>query len=114
MWYPLQEFEERLSEEKDANIHNESSAFIFAAMGHGGAGDCLYLKDNKPVDLSTELVSAFDGANCPALRGKPKIFLFQACRSEEEKKEKQEMQEADVARDNMKKGGKEIKPGKVS
>ena len=61
-------------------MHQQANAFVFVAMGHGQKGGILLLSDHTPINLSDDLVSRFDGNNCPALRGKPKVFLFQACR----------------------------------
>ncbi len=76
----LQEFDKKILEEKSAEIHEGSSAFVFVAMGHGGAGGTMTLSDNTVINLSKDLVEKFDGNNCRDLCGKPKIFLFQACR----------------------------------
>ena len=53
---------------------------MFVAMGHGRAGGEMELSDNIFINLSKDLVEKFDGDRCPNLCGKPKIFLFQACR----------------------------------
>ena len=74
-------------------------------MGHGSAGGRLYLSDNKPIKISTDIVNQFDGGNCPALSGKPKIFLFQACRDGEENEEKETLEEAGGRRQG---GGGEV------
>ena len=76
----LQGFRQKIEEEQNHAIHNTSDAFVFIAMGHGREGGKLVLHDNELIDLSEDLVSKFDGENCTSLCGKPKIFLFQACR----------------------------------
>jgi len=36
------------------------------------------------MSIEDDIVAKFDGANCPNLRGKPKLFIIQACQGVEE------------------------------
>ena len=78
--YILQEFDQNILREQSAEIHEGSSAFVFVAMGHGRAGGEMKLSENTFINLSKDIVDKFDRDRCPKLRGKPKIFLYQACR----------------------------------
>jgi len=49
-------------------------------MGFGGFADKmdqLFGTDAEPVSIKTDILPNFNTDNCPALRGKPKIFCFQ-------------------------------------
>ena len=59
-----------------SDIHKKGNAFIFVGMGHGWDGRNLLLSDSTTINQTVDLVSKFDDKHCPALRGKPKIFIF--------------------------------------
>lgn len=63
--------------------HSNDSALLVFIMTHGSTGDMLYGSDGELVSLK-ELAEIFDAKNCPALKDKPKIFILQFCRGEEE------------------------------
>jgi len=51
--------------------------FVMFVLSHGEDGHFYALNGAK---ISIEKVIAnFDGSNCPALLGKPKLFFIQAC-----------------------------------
>lgn len=59
--------------------HFNSDSFLTAVLTHGDEG-VLYGADGKmTVD---RLVLPFKGNKCLSLAGKPKIFIFQACRGD--------------------------------
>ncbi|XP_013411651.1 caspase-3 [Lingula anatina] len=76
--------------------HLDSDCFACAIFSHGGelqgppivdaSGDSIvsmhgmvYGTDNRPIHIKL-LLELFRDNKCPTLRGKPKIFLLQACR----------------------------------
>ena len=59
------------------------SGLIVTIMTHGGAGNTLYGKDGRKVQLK-ELAKIFNSAECEGLRNKPKIFIVNACRGSKE------------------------------
>ncbi|XP_033736655.1 caspase-3-like [Pecten maximus] len=63
--------------------HTEHSAFLCAVLTHGNK-DGLWAKDSL-IKIS-ELTKIFDAENCPSLVNKPKVFIIQACRGNEEGK----------------------------
>ena len=52
--------------------------FGAAILSHGGDG-FFFAKDGEKF-TTEEFLRMFDNRNCPYLAGKPKFFLFQACR----------------------------------
>ena len=52
-------------------------------MSHSTADGRMLLHDDTYLDINKELVEPFDGNKCPALAGKPKVFLFQHCQGKE-------------------------------
>ena len=52
-------------------------AFALVLMSHGSRG-VVYGSDNQQVDLEN-ILHIMDASRCPALRGKPKIIIIQAC-----------------------------------
>jgi hypothetical protein len=58
--------------------HKDSDMCVVAILSHGDEG-LIFSKDGRKV--STEwLLSRFNNDGCPALKGKPKFFILQACR----------------------------------
>lgn len=56
---------------------------VVILMGHGtgstsGSSEIAGI-DNRNVEISW-IIDEFNKTNCPALSGKPKIFIFQCCR----------------------------------
>ena len=63
--------------------YSEVDCVVIAILTHGSSGDLLLGVDGESVALD-DLLSLFDGDRCsPALAGKPKIFIIEACRGEE-------------------------------
>ncbi|WAR28269.1 CASPA-like protein [Mya arenaria] len=60
------------------STHGEESANNAAA---GQKDHALVCSDDKKIFLSTDVVKRFSDHNCPVLKGKPKLFFIQACRS---------------------------------
>ncbi|XP_052783856.1 uncharacterized protein LOC128219829 isoform X2 [Mya arenaria] len=70
---------------------NDCQMFVFMISTHGkelpnpaasGQKDhALSCSDDEMIFLSTDVVKMFSEHNCPILKGKPKLFFIQACRS---------------------------------
>ena len=59
--------------------HEESDAFFFIMMSHGGDNDKLLCEDLLKVSVE-DIMSHFKAERCKKLAKKPKVFIFQACR----------------------------------
>jgi len=73
--------------------HTAYDAFILVILSHGKQ-DGVYgidgdLKTESGFVLLDDITSLFDGANCPSLMGKPKMFFIQACQGGEAIKDMQ-------------------------
>ena len=56
------------------------ASLVVCLLSHGSRG-CVQGSDNRPVSIE-KLQYKFNSANCPALFGKPKIYIVQACQGE--------------------------------
>lgn len=74
----LQQMVEILARESKHPDHAISDSFILALFSHGAQGQVFGI-DFKPVPIEETIKAAFDGKMCPALAGKPKLFIIQAC-----------------------------------
>lgn len=59
------------------NLHSVDS-LIVVLMSHG-TNEIIEGVDNMHLNV-LDLVKIFNGEKCPAMRGKPKMFLINACR----------------------------------
>ncbi|XP_072534585.1 caspase-6-like [Salminus brasiliensis] len=59
--------------------HSDADCFVCVFLSHGREGHIF--ANDKPVSIK-EITSFFRGDQCRSLVGKPKIFIFQACRGE--------------------------------
>uniref|UniRef100_A0A914E1S2 Caspase family p20 domain-containing protein n=1 Tax=Acrobeloides nanus TaxID=290746 RepID=A0A914E1S2_9BILA len=57
----------------------EYDSCIVVIMGHGDDG-IIYDIYGNAIDINHEILSLFNGTNAPGLAGKPKFFIFEACR----------------------------------
>ncbi|KAL9971412.1 hypothetical protein ACROYT_G023932 [Oculina patagonica] len=64
--------------------HTSYDCFVLCLMSHGQDGQ-FYGADGETVPIET-IRDFFSNANCPSLRGKPKIIFIQACRGREKEK----------------------------
>ena len=62
--------------------HSRFDCFFLAVSSHGERGNLLGT-DGARVSVEGSVLSPFNGAHCPSLRGKPKVFFLQACRGGE-------------------------------
>ncbi|XP_072180833.1 caspase-3-like [Diadema setosum] len=75
----IDEIREALASLK-TKIRPSHTSVVLVFMSHGDReGICG--KDGKVITVE-EIKETLSGRNCPELRGKPKIFFFQACRGE--------------------------------
>ncbi|XP_046326046.2 caspase-3-like [Haliotis rufescens] len=58
--------------------HANYNCFICVVMSHGSSKN-ITASDGLDVNVD-QITKQFTAENCPSLRGKPKVFLFQACR----------------------------------
>ena len=64
--------------QKAALCMSKHDALVVILLSHGTESG-IYGTDGFEVDLN-DILSQFDNKNCKAMRGKPKIFVVQACR----------------------------------
>jgi len=69
---------EVLEFERLRKTHKDADAFVLILLSHGTHG-YVYAKDGTKLSIEDDIVAKFDGTNCPNLRGKPKLFIIQAC-----------------------------------
>ena len=50
---------------------------VLCLLSHGGDG-FIYGSDGDKLDIR-KLLSNLDNANCPQMKGKPKVIIIQAC-----------------------------------
>ncbi|KAL5272535.1 hypothetical protein ACHWQZ_G000662 [Mnemiopsis leidyi] len=60
---------------------NTYSCFVAVFLSHG-ENECLNCVDGQDKKID-DIINAFKGDNCPALRGIPKWFIIQACRGKD-------------------------------
>ncbi|XP_070788222.1 caspase-1-like [Pituophis catenifer annectens] len=66
--------------------HKASDGMFVVLMSHGYQDSlCGIHSEDKDVDIFSikTVFSTFNNMNCPALRGKPKVVIIQACRGEQ-------------------------------
>ncbi|XP_077535219.1 uncharacterized protein LOC144147059 isoform X2 [Haemaphysalis longicornis] len=70
-----------LSNAAKAEQQRTADCLIVILMSHG-SNDTIEGTDSKCLRLRNQVYGLFNNANCPALKGKPKLFFVQACRGE--------------------------------
>ena len=73
----FQEFSKVIDTERQDPAHEEADAFILAIFSHGQLGS-VKSADGQCVGIHN-ISEMFDCRHCPALIGKPKLLLIQAC-----------------------------------
>ncbi|KAK6177444.1 hypothetical protein SNE40_015542 [Patella caerulea] len=71
---------EKVTKFSKSEKHEESNASFICLLSHGEEG-YIYGTDGEKIALGY-VFSLFDNNRCTGLRGKPKIFIVQACRGE--------------------------------
>ncbi len=62
------------------NCHKDVDCSAVVIMAHGGRGGLIYGYNNLPISVSKDILEHFANDKAEQLRGKPKLFFFQACR----------------------------------
>lgn len=70
------------SESRQRSRHQYEDCFVCCIMTHGDKGNTLAAKDAS-YSLGN-VIDIFNSTRCPSLAGKPKIFIIQACRGDED------------------------------
>ena len=78
-----QQMKDILKSAVDQDPQSTYSGLLLFIMTHGANGDTLYGSDGECVTLD-ELAAIFEADKCPALKGKPKIFILHYCRGPDE------------------------------
>ena len=81
----IMEILEDLATNKE-KLNNTHYVLFVAFSTHGDKNDTIYGSDKTGISLNTEIIPLFKAEKCPALKGKPKIFLIQACRGDREER----------------------------
>jgi len=75
----LEALKQKLDEERKLESHKDAEAFILAVLSHGEEGHVICC-DEKRLSID-DIRAYFDGSRCEHLKGKPKLFLIQACQT---------------------------------
>ncbi|KAK4327535.1 hypothetical protein Pmani_002016 [Petrolisthes manimaculis] len=68
---------------RDQKILEEVDSLVVIFMSHGRKGDVFYTSDDEEMTCE-EVIESFSNSLCPAVCGKPKLFMFQMCRGQRE------------------------------
>ena len=74
----LQELLDVIKSETEDTRHEDFGMFVLVIMSHGTENDCFYGTDLKTVRL-VDICELLAGRNFPAMEGKPKLIIVQAC-----------------------------------
>ncbi len=58
---------------------SSSTDYLLVVLSHGYPNG-LVTSDQTRMNIQQDIIPIFDGENCPAMQGKPKVFIIQACR----------------------------------
>lgn len=72
---------EVLSDAAKVECQQDADCLVVILMSHGSKG-VIYGTDGEKLHLDRQVYPLFDNHNCPALRGKPKLFFVQASRGD--------------------------------
>jgi len=79
----LNEFTKAIVEFAEDNGHGDIAVLV--VMSHGEPGEAsgkIIASDGQKVDIENDIIRYFNN-HCLKLRGKPKLFIFQACNGKE-------------------------------
>ena len=74
----FQDFHKRITEFARKPEQKDADMCIVVIMSHGNK-DSVYASDGEELSRNW-IVKEFIKSNCPQLSGKPKLFVFQACK----------------------------------
>ena len=82
--YPMQEMideihseTQRVNSKTGESVHEGSRSFVLVVMSHGAKGSIIG-SDDVHVEIS-DMLDLLSPKNFPAMKGKPKIIIVQAC-----------------------------------
>lgn len=75
----VEEMKKVLDEIRRKESLKSHSAFVCVVMSHGGQGDVIFGSDGQAIEIN-KITQYFNDKFCKSLRGKPKIFIINACR----------------------------------
>jgi len=78
------EMRRELSNFADMEDHKFSDMAMVCICSHGVEKDKIISSDCKEMDIREDILSKFNNEGSEVLRGKPKLFMFQACRGSKE------------------------------
>ena len=74
----LQRIYEEIREETEKDVHYNYGMFVLVLMSFGKRGDILLDCDGEDVDL-IKIQDMLSPSQFPAMEGKPKLMIIQAC-----------------------------------
>lgn len=74
----------KIIEFSDLLDHSEANMAIVCISSHGSDAGKIISSDCRELDLEQDILRRFNNEYCPKLKGKPKFFIIQACRGEEQ------------------------------
>ena len=80
-FFTFQQIRALIKSEKMPGKQDPYDAFVFVIMSHGCCNEYIRTVDGYHLHINRDIAYEFDGEYCPGLRGKPKIFIVQACRA---------------------------------
>jgi len=60
------------------SLTNPVDVLVIVIMSHGKE-NIVFDINSEPLNIIPDILSVFSDDNCPAMKGKPKLYLFQAC-----------------------------------
>ena len=67
-----------IKKETKKRIHWSLGMFVLVLMSHGGRDNVISDSNNQPVSL-VNIQDLLSPKNFPAMKGKPKLMIIQAC-----------------------------------
>ncbi|XP_049271278.1 caspase-8 [Rhipicephalus sanguineus] len=110
---PESEMKKKVEEVAALKEHEVADCLVVILMSHGEQ-NMIYGVDRGKLHLENDIISLFDDENCPALRGKPKVFFIQERAEYASYLEKQQKGGASSHQKGLlKMVGKELQAGKA-